>query len=707
MLLILMLTAARTAWAQGANDDEVRTIIEGILATEYKRKKFGEALEKLEVAQVVCEGDACSSTVRAELAIAIGMTHARMGNRAEAVESFNEALTDDPEAQLQREYASPAVEKAWAAAKKGKQAAASKGCRGSFDKGDDRPRGWMSAEAYHCHKQARVAQSGNDYKRCAADARASLELEERIDTRALLARCLEGQNRWGDAIQEYDALTRDAPRARQFSVGRRAASRSAMLQRRMPVLVLTPPSDIEDLVVKLDGTTLPSEVLNVEMPIDPGEHKVEAQGTLEGLPVTFEEDILLEPGRTLTLPIRLAQGPPKWATREELQCMLAAKSPDEFAKCINKRETKASDLNVRVGAELSGYHDDMSVDVLTPAVFFGIEHVTDGWGVGASFLVDVVTAASVDILATASPHWKEARLAPAIKGHKKFDPVDISVAASLSHEPDYLSAAVGADVAVELAQKNVTPSFGYQYSHDVNARAGTDWDVFSKRVHRHSPNVGLGLVLSKATFAQGTFTFVYEDGDLSKPYRHVPMFSPERAQQVPAGLAIEAVNLAREPERPLEQLPVERFRYAVALGIAHRFVDVTLRLSERLYIDSWGVKATTTDGRLMVDVIKELRLWPHLRFHAQSNASFYELAYAVQSSPEGQRTIPLIRTGDRELGPMLTAAFGGGAHLDLGARRQWGITLSGDAIYSRFLKHLYVLQRWGGFGALTVEAEFE
>jgi hypothetical protein len=173
-------------------------------------------------------------------------------------------------------------------------------------------------------------------------------------------------------------------------------------------------------------------------------------------------------------------------------------------------------------------------------------------------------------------------------------------------------------------------------------------------------------------------------------------------------LTIEAVNLFREPERPLEQLPTERFRYGLAGAIAHRFADSTLRVSERAYLDDWGVKATTTDARYMYDIVKEFRLWPHLRFHAQTGADFYKLAYIVQTDPAtGLRTLPAIRTGDRELGPLVSLGFGGGAHLDLGARRQWGISIAGDAIYSRFLNHLFVKERWGGFGALTLEAEFE
>lgn len=692
----------------GANDADVRALIKGIFEAEVENDKLDEAIEKLEVAKVVCEGDACSNKVRAELYVAIGTVHARLGNVADAREAFRTAIKEDSGAKLVDEYATKPVKEVWAKAKGNLTKEARKGCRSTFEKGTEPGRTWQNAEAYHCYSEAKDAEQSQDYKQCWQDARASLELESRIGTRSLLARCLEADNRWIDAIAEYEELARIAPEARQPTVARRAAGRAAMLQRRVPALIVRPPDEADDLLVKLDGTTLPNDVLDTEMPVDPGKHKVEAQGTRDGLPLTFEEEVVLEPGRTLTLPVRLAPGPPKWATRAELQCMLTAKTPEDFSKCLNKRVSATSDVKVRIGTEISGYHDDMHVDVLTPAVNFSVEHVTDGWNIGAGFLVDVVTAASVDIIATASPRWTEVRWVPTINGGYKIDPVILSANASLSHEPDYISASVGGQIAVELAQKTVTPSVGYEYSHDVNGRVDTPFSTYALPIDRHAVNAGLGLVITKATFGSAAYTMVFEEGDTSKPYRHIPMFRPDVQAVLESGgfegFSIQAVNLYREPERPLEQLPKSRKRFALALSLAHRFTESTLRLSERLYLDDWGLKASTTDARFMYDVLKDLRVWPHLRFHVQGGAGFYRLAYAIVG-PE--RLVPAIRTGDRELGPLVGVTLGAGGHVDLGARKQWGITLVGDFIYTRFLDHLYVKQRLGGFGALAFEAEFE
>ena len=142
---------------------------------------------------------------------------------------------------------------------------------------------------------------------------------------------------------------------------------------------------------------------------------------------------------------------------------------------------------------------------------------------------------------------------------------------------------------MDLRQKTITPSLGYEYSHDIVGRVGTTFEAFSRLIDRHAINAGVGLVLTKATFASVTFTGVFEDGDSSKPYRHIPLFDSVTAPTIPRGLDVDTVNVLRLPERPLEQLPTSRRRVAIAGSVAHRFRKATLRLSQRGYTDSWGI----------------------------------------------------------------------------------------------------------------------
>lgn len=297
---------------------------------------------------------------------------------------------------------------------------------------------------------------------------------------------------------------------------------------------------------------------------------------------------------------------------------------------------------------------------------------------------------------------------PSLGGHKKFGDVDVSLRGSASIEPDYFAAGAGVGVAIDLAQKTITPSLSYDFGYDISGRAGTAYDVFSRRITRHGIDAGVTFVLDKATFLATSLAAVFESGDSSKPYRYMPMFTPDVTPFVPAGLSVEGVNAARLPERVLDQLPTSRQRWAIAGRIAHRFTSSTLRAEERLYIDNWGLKASTTDLRYLYDLSDRVRIWPHARFHAQTGVSFWKLAYTgVYDADANALSVPALRTGDRELGPMLGLTVGPGARFAFGEKRDVGLVLSADVIYTRFLDHLFILQRFGYFGAAALEVEWE
>ena len=82
---------------------------------------------------------------------------------------------------------------------------------------------------------------------------------------------------------------------------------------------------------------------------------------------------------------------------------------------------------------------------------------------------------------------------------------------------------------------------------------------------------------------------------------------------------------------------------------AHRYDASTVRLKQRLYLDSWGLLASSTDGRYFVDLGRRWSLWPHARLHVQSGVTFWKCAYSVIGGPGGDWSVPTYRTGDREL----------------------------------------------------------
>jgi Protein of unknown function (DUF3570) len=356
--------------------------------------------------------------------------------------------------------------------------------------------------------------------------------------------------------------------------------------------------------------------------------------------------------------------------------------------------------------ETAAYTDTDRVTILTPAISGTIENVVDGATLQGSYLVDVVSAASVDIIATASKRWHEIRHAGTLAGRYKPHDLGVGFSASASSEPDYFSYGASGNLSYDLDEKNTSVFFGYGYGHDTIGRSGTPFTTFARSLQRGSFLLGFDQVMGPATLASLSLGVIIENGDQSKPYRYIPMFSTAEAQKVPAGASVDYVNAHRLPERPLEQLPLARRRFALAGTIAHRLETSTLRASQRFYTDNWSLKATTTDARWIFDVGERLRLWPHVRFHAQTPVSFWHRAYASVGAPGF--SLPQFRTGDRELGPLWAVTGGGGAKVFLGSAahpRFFSVALEADVVYTSYLDDLFITGRTGVLGSITLQLE--
>ncbi len=356
-----------------------------------------------------------------------------------------------------------------------------------------------------------------------------------------------------------------------------------------------------------------------------------------------------------------------------------------------------ADWHPTVKLETGGYADSDNVNVLTPSVAGNVEDPTRGARVGGSYLVDVVSAASVDIVSTASKRWTEVRHAGTLD--LKYKPRDLGVSANAyaSFEPDYRSLGAGGAFLYDFGGRSHTLSLGYTFAQDTAGRAGTPFAIFSRVIDKHAFAPGLTVTIDDSTLVSVFADIMLERGDSSKPYRYVPFFAS--ASGIPAGASISSVNLIRLPERALEHLPSSRNRLALTGRLLHRWSRATLRLVERVYGDDWGLVATTTDVRVPVDLGSRWRAYPHLRVHLQTGASFWQRAYTLGADG----SYPTYFAGDRELGPLRTLTLGGGAQVELG-----GFILSAqlDGIYTRFLDAIFIKDRFGALANLGVEAHF-
>jgi hypothetical protein len=384
------------------------------------------------------------------------------------------------------------------------------------------------------------------------------------------------------------------------------------------------------------------------------------------------------------------------AARPNLAPLVVADPP-------TRASSSPSPLQARASSDVAGYADSDHVFVLTPSVAGRVENPTAGWSIDASYLVDMVSAASVDIVSTASHQYTEVRQAGTLGGSYKPRDFGVSLNTSVSREPDYLSVSAGTSVEQDFWEKNATLFLGFNYGHDIAGRTGTPFSVFADVLDTAAFKTGLTRVIDRATIASLIGDFVLETGDQSKPYRYIPLFKP--GTYVPVGASVALVTSLRVAERPLEQLPLSRDRYALSFRVAHRFKSKsTLRLDERLYTDSWELKAGTSDVRYLVDLGARFEVGPHVRFHTQTPVDFWQRAYTF--GPGFQ--YPALRTGDRELGP-LTGSTGGfsvrwklGPPVNLGA---WILGWDVNVTETHYWDDIYITDRISTVTGLSLEAE--
>ncbi|HSY21099.1 MAG TPA: DUF3570 domain-containing protein [Polyangiaceae bacterium] len=356
----------------------------------------------------------------------------------------------------------------------------------------------------------------------------------------------------------------------------------------------------------------------------------------------------------------------------------------------------------RVATEVAGYADTDHVAVLTPSISGHVEDPAAGWSVDGSYLVDVISAASVDIVSTASPRWTEVRQAGDATASYKPKDFGVTASGSVSSEPDYFAYAAGGAITQDLDDRNLTLLLGYGYGHDTIGRTGTPFSVYSHSFDHHTIDAGFTRLLDRRTVLALTADLRLENGDSSKPYRYIPLFSVQIAPSVPAGATVQEVSRLRLPETVIERLPLSRQRFGLTARLAHRRPRATTRIESALYGDTWGLFAFTADGRELFDLAPRWSVGPHVRYYVQSAVSFWHAAYVGTAF-----AVPAFRTGDRELGPLMNLTGGGTARWEIGPAEtpeRYVLGLAFDATYTRFFDDLYIRRRLSTLGALTAEA---
>jgi hypothetical protein len=687
-----------------ADDGAVRDTVRRVLS-EDAPNNLAAARRKLQDQAAQCQKKTCSAGVKAEVQVALGMVLSQLGQGEAATQAFKSALALDSSAKLPRTGVTAAMRTQWDAAKPPSNSEADED-----DAGPEEPTEGVAATVQLIREALKADQEGR-LDECIAKDKQALKIDDAPRTRLHLASCQARAGKLVDALKDSQRALEAGLKKGDARVMRIARIRIKELLERIPHVTFDAPSGVADLSVTFDERPVPIDALNKRFSVDPGKHKVVAEGTLNGFTANYEEEYEIKERDFVTIHITLKPPSNDFITSGQIKCMLAAKSQEDVQKCLPQNQ---KNLVVRLATDLSGYSDTNAVAVYTPAVNASLASPTAGWNVGGNFLVDAVSAASPEIVSSASPPFEEFRYAYGVTGGYKPKLFGAQGTASGSSSPDYVSYTAGLRLTADLNDKLITPTLGYSYSYDRIGRGPNNYlnefNPLKGFIRTHELEAGITFVLSPTSLLLIGGTATFERGDGSQPYRYIPTFDPEAvAPSVRPGTSVDEVNRSRLPVKLIEQLPTARDRFAIGARYNRRVHNATLRLEQRIYMDTWGMKASSTDSRYMVDLSRRLRVWPHVRVHGQTDTNFYSLAYTATLDPSGQIVVPLYRTGDRELSPLITVTAGGGVRVSLGdpeGEVRYGLTLVGDVMYTRYLKSLYVTNRTAVYGSLGFDVEF-
>lgn len=689
-LLVLLLAFLATAWptttrAGEKDTDAVVAIAEAM--NELLEGKHQAALKRLDAMIKVCAKE-CEADTRAQLHLHAGIVQG-LGpkNKDKARAAFELSLRENPRLVPDRQFMTKDLEKVFGEAKENLKKA------GVLASGPTKEQLEAVAAA-----EGQLAQK--DWSGCMGTAIAAMGDREFAAGKLVLARCQDAGDLLLEAMADAKAAKKLAEDEGDTEVARKAAELIEKLEADTPAITLIIPKGVEKVEVFIDGVAVPADAVAKPIPHNPGKAAIEVRGKRGSYPYKYKTTEKFDRGERIEVKAEQTDT----NTSAIQQCINAARSAAELQVCI-ETGGKGRGLTFRSSLEVASYNDTLYVNVFAPAIALSLENPTTGWRVGGSFLVDVVTTASADIVASASRRLDEQRYGGTIAGEYKIGPAKVGIDGGLSGESDYVARSVGASVSTDLVDKRLTPTLVYNFGFDTIGRSTTPFDVFSNDVMRHTIDLSASWVVGPSTLVAGGVTMQFESGDQSKPYRFIPMFSGDVAAQIPRGAVPELVHASRVPTAPLEQLPLSRQRFAVFGRLNHRFETSTLRADERLYIDSWGLMASTTDARFLMDLNDWIRVGPHVRFHIQDAVSFWKRAYTATITSSGWE-FPTYRTGDRELGSLFGVTGGGSARFQL-VPDYLSVTLEAQGIYTQFLDHIYVFDRFGVFAASTFELEVE
>ncbi|WP_261977631.1 DUF3570 domain-containing protein [Marinobacter sp. F3R11] len=235
--------------------------------------------------------------------------------------------------------------------------------------------------------------------------------------------------------------------------------------------------------------------------------------------------------------------------------------------------------------------------------------------VTGQYYVDAVSAASVDVLATASAYTEE-RTEYTVGVDYLYDRSIMSLGYTNSSENDFEANTVYFTVSQEFFGGMSTITLGYAEGWDDVGRIGND--SFSEDADRRNYQIGISQVLTRNTLVGLDLEVVTDEGYLQNPYRQNRYLDPD-----------DATSFLYQPER----YPETRTSTSVAArAIYHLPYRASIRGEYRYFSDTWGIDAHTVELGYVHALNERWTLEGSVRYYSQGEADFYSDLFPYENS---------------------------------------------------------------------------
>ncbi|MFD2097967.1 DUF3570 domain-containing protein [Corallincola platygyrae] len=253
------------------------------------------------------------------------------------------------------------------------------------------------------------------------------------------------------------------------------------------------------------------------------------------------------------------------------------------------------------------------------------------------YYADAVSAASIDVVTTASPYTED-------RDEYRFG-VDylhgkstMSLSYSNSDESDYTANTLSFGVSQDMFGDLTTVALGFAYGWDEVGKNGEP--EFDEEIDRYSYSFGLTQVLTANWIAAFNLQAITDEGFLNNPYRSVRFVDPT----VPSGYSYQPEVYPETRTSVAGSITSKYYLpYRAALGFEARYFD-----------DDWDIQAYNVGVDYTHPIGNEWVLTTRVRYYSQSEAEFYSDLFPYRDAQN-------FMARDKELSDFTSITVGIGA----------------------------------------------